>query len=213
MALILLAAVPIPATAATAPATETETFARRWEIHATFSVIRFQELVIRDSTLTVPYSDDLEGIPVTFFTLSTPAKGAGPWRVAFQLGVGYAATQTDAWLEGDLGRRRDQIMLRSLPVLLSVRADYEVPGIRFMMPSLSLGLGGWWVWERSRASGLDRWAWFPAFRFQPSLTFFQAGQLEDWFGGFTFGLGYEATALSRHDFRAWSFDLTVNFNL
>jgi hypothetical protein len=174
------------------------------------SMIMPSRFVLSTDRYIIPYSKDLEGLALFSLGAATPIVFWGPIQVEVQAGVGFAHKEGVMALHNQAGVNfNDDISLNWIPFSTSLKISYEIPGIHFMKPALSLGGGVNWLHQSGTLDGVDHAYWLPFWVATPCLTFL-AGHHDDWFGGFTFGVSYQDTFGSAQSLRAVSFDLSLN---
>lgn len=187
------------------------------EVQANLSVLSLSSFVLENDAYSVRYSDKLTGLPRVSLGVAETLGELGPVLVTGFAHVGFSGREGMMPVVARDGRSREEKVAVSLvPVTLSTRFLYELPGVRFVKPTLTAGIGLAWARQHSLAEGLSTSFWLPHYFFRPGLSFFDVAgsdSPDQWFAGFTFGIAFQDTFGTRQRLRAWSFDLSVNFIL
>jgi hypothetical protein len=169
-------------------------------------------LVLKTPAYTVR-NETLDGVPIFQLGLAAPLFSSGDFVVLGQARVGYGYKEGRFTISGTRGESlRDKVGLHWLPMSASLRAIYEIPGLRFVKPTLNVGAGVQWLHQAGTISSLSESYWVPLFYAAPGLTFLE-GKRDDWFGGFTFTVTYQTGFATPQTVRGMSIDLGLNIFL
>lgn len=187
------------------------------EVQAHLSVMSLSNFVLENDAYAVRYSDRVTGLPSVSMGIAQSIGTFGPLQVSGLAHIGLGTREGLMPVVSKGGRASEErVAVTLLPVTLSTRFLWELPGIRFVKPTFTAGLGVAWARQHSLAEGLSSTFWLPHYFLRPGLTFFDAtgsDSPEQWFAGFTFGIAFQDTFGTRQRLRSWSFDLSVNFIL
>jgi hypothetical protein len=161
----------------------------------------------------VTHFDTINSIPEFNLTLAVPITAIENWHFFAQARVGYFSKSGLLFGSNAQGRTSSQsLQLDSVPLSVSTRLEYQIDPSFLVRPALTLGIGD----QRFHAAGtgFDEVNWVPFVFITPSLSFLDGETIRaDWFGGFTFGVTYQAEIASPQKIRGLSFDLGLNFLL
>ena len=111
------------------------------------------------------------------------------------------------------GSFNEDVRLHYLPLSLGPRAVWSIPGITFLRPTLSAGLGTALLAQVGDSQGFSHTYLLPFYYVTPGLTFLEGNGATDWFGGFQFGVSYLSTFASEQVMHGMAVDLSVNILL
>lgn len=174
------------------------------------SILSPQEVVLKNSSFEVPYSDNVPGLFSLSLGTSTPAWITDSLQLFWTGRFGFSHKQGSYnFTDGGRGRTTD-VSLLWVPASLGVKAVYAINQFPYVRPSLAMGSGLQWLYQASAVEGLSQHFLVPFYYVTPGITFFDKKTPDDWFGGFTFGITYQDSFASPQRVRATSFDLSVN---
>jgi hypothetical protein len=192
-----------------------ETGKRQWELMPQLSVVSPSEFILTNSEYSIPYSTLLLGMPAVYMGIATPIKKEKGLQISLMGRIGYSYKSGDFILTSHSGEQKpSHLTLSWLPVSVGTIAEYSIPGVPFLKPMLTFGLGAEWLRQTGTLDGISTNFWLPYFYVSPAIGFFDTAMTSiDWFGGFTFGVTYQDSFGKKQKARAWSFDLSGKFVL
>ncbi len=153
----------------------------------------------------------LGGIPVISMGVKIPLFQRGQFQFHGEATVGFGTNGGSFQVSaGDLSYAENAQLLW-VPVTVSFATDYEIAGLPFIKPMLSIGVGGHFLSQKI-ASGRNRDILAPFFSVRPHLMFLQNSDPNGWFGGFSFGISRLWSA-GPSRVSASSIDMAFLFNL
>lgn len=192
----------------------------RYEIIPQISVLNPADFALTTDSYTAHYSKSAFGLPMLlvgagarlgtlenleFFLdgkLGYGGKG-GVIPVSTRYGGGVEETTFN-----------QDVRLHWMPIEVSGRMLWSIPGVTFVRPTLSAGLGSSLVIQTSSLPGFSHTYLLPFFQITPGLTFLEGSRTaNDWFGGFLFGFTYLQTFATEQSMHGTSVDLSVNILL
>lgn len=200
-----------PVSATTPPYHYVDSESSSLEIIPRASIIMPSSLVLRTADFDIPYSETFSGgVPSFSLGVAVPYADWGQLQFSWLVTAGYGRK------EGvfDAGTRsRHSILLHWMPVTAGTRILYNIPGAAFVSPTLIVGGGAFWIRQRASLDPLNASFLIPFAFISPGLTFFEGRNLNDWFGGLTFGTSIFRSVATSGETHGMSFDMSVSILL
>jgi hypothetical protein len=181
-----------------------------FELNPQLSLIAPSTLVLSHEGEHYPYSS------VTSIRTFQLGVGRSVWRngvlnLTQSISLGYGSKDADTLFLAGNATQTGTFHLQWIPMSLSTRLDYAASKI--LKPSILMGAGMLWMGQRSDAHLYDHDFWIPHFFTSAGVTFLEASESKDWFGGFTCSVTFHSSLISEQILRGWSFDLGINVQL
>lgn len=185
----------------------------RWELLPAITITTPTVLKLESDRYTTTYSDQFAGFPVMQISAARFMDRWGDFDWLLQATAGYGTRAGNYETEVDHAvRARDEMRLHFLPVSLSTRFNYNMPGFR-LRPNLAIGVGANWLSQESKLPGFSSSSWVPFVIVTPGLTFLDTSAAGDWFGGFSFGASFFHGFASLQQLQGTNFELSLRILL
>lgn len=184
-----------------------------FDVTPQFSIIFPSSFALFNDYFTVPYSDTPAGILALSVTFGTPIVHWGDFKWTGQLRFGYGYKEGNYKITskspGTASVYTDVIKLHRMPLSVGSQLSYPLPGIGFIEPCVTFGVGAEYLYQTGRLDGLDQGFWVPFTLVSPALSFFKSEGGEGWFGGLTVGATFQSSFASSQVVRGLSYDAGV----
>lgn len=176
------------------------------------SILSPGEIVLRNNTYEVPYSQNVPGLFGFSIGSASPLHIDDHFQLYVVSRIGFAFKQGQYSITDRETRETSNtnINLMWMPASIGVKSVFSINRFPYVRPTLSIGSGSSWMYQGSATDGLSQHFMIPFYYVTPGLSFFEKQSPDDWFGGFSFGVTYQDSFASPQRVRATSFDLSIN---
>ncbi len=168
------------------------------------------EFELTNDYFRVPYSESGASIPFFHLAGATPLGNVGPFEIHGEgsAGYGYREAVQRVYAAQSNEPLVDIVAVHWIPLSLSGKLTYPIPGFSAVKPWLSAGLGAQWIQQSGRQDGISQAFWVPFYLVSGGLTLFdQSAQSDHWFGGLQLGVTSSRGIGSSQKVSYWSFAL------
>ncbi len=180
------------------------------------SYFMLSEFTLNNNYHEVPYTESLQTLPLLLINVATPILRFTRFDLLGQARVGYTYKVGVIQVRPKSGSKltSDNLKLHWIPLSLSSKLAYHIPGVNFIIPSIAAGAGAQWFYQSGKLDGIEQGFWVPFYHVSAGLTFFDHSHRPNhWFGGVSIGASYQDSFASDQAFRGSSVDLDVSFLL
>ncbi len=194
---------------------EQESFAKRPQIVPQISILTPQEIVLKNNTFEIPYSQNVPGLFGISVGASSPLSVGDSFQFYLTGRLGFSHKDGEYTINRIEANQTEKsnVSLAWMPVSVGVKSQYAINQFPYVRPMLGAGLGAQWMYQSSTLGGLNQHFLIPLYYVTTGLSFFDKKTPEDWFGGFSFGVSYQDSFASPQKVRVTSVDLSLNIIL
>lgn len=136
--------------------------------------------------------------------LGSALGNAGNWVFRSYFKTGYSYTEGTPLENAD----SSPAYQHWFPLEGTVQAEYRIDGMPFVQPLVLLGVGVHFLHQEGNFGNVAKNLWIPTFHSGVGLKFLDYRARGDWFGGFSFGVGFHGTMSQEHSVYGWSYTLS-----